>query len=56
MQTDRRTYVQTDMTKLIVVFRNFVNAPKNDTFLTEKFTSICGIMCIRSSMIRVKQK
>jgi hypothetical protein len=26
---DRRTDGQTDMTKLIVAFRNFVNAPKN---------------------------
>ena len=27
-QTDRRTDGRTDMTKLIVVFRNFANAPK----------------------------
>ena len=27
--TDRRTGVQTDMTKLIVAFRNFANMPKN---------------------------
>jgi Fe-S-cluster formation regulator IscX/YfhJ len=29
MQTDRRTDGWTDMTKVIVPFRNFVNAPKN---------------------------
>ena len=28
-QTDGRTDVQTDMTKLVVAFRNFANAPKN---------------------------
>jgi len=27
---DRRTDGPTDMTKLIVAFRNFANAPKND--------------------------
>ena len=26
---DRRTDIRTDMTKLIVAFRNFANAPKN---------------------------
>jgi hypothetical protein len=30
-QTDRWTEEQTDMTKLIVVFRNFANAPKMET-------------------------
>ena len=30
MRMDRRTDVQTDMTKLIVVFRNFANSPRND--------------------------
>jgi hypothetical protein len=29
MRTDRRTDGQTDMTKLIVAFRNFANASKN---------------------------
>jgi hypothetical protein len=28
-QTDRQTGGQTDMTKLTVTFRNFMNAPKN---------------------------
>jgi Fe-S-cluster formation regulator IscX/YfhJ len=28
-QTDRHTNRQTDMTKLIVAFRNFVSAPTN---------------------------
>jgi hypothetical protein len=28
-QTDRRTDGQTDMTRLIVAFRNFANAPEN---------------------------
>jgi len=28
-QTGRQTDGKTDMTKLIVVFRNFANAPKN---------------------------
>jgi len=28
-QTDRQTDGQRDMTKLIVAFRNFANAPKN---------------------------
>ena len=28
-QTDRKVDVQTDMTKLIIAFRNFANAPKN---------------------------
>jgi hypothetical protein len=27
---------QTDMTKLIVAFRNFANAPKNSTFFPER--------------------
>jgi hypothetical protein len=31
MRTGRRTYVQTNMTKRIVAFRNFGNAPKNPT-------------------------
>jgi hypothetical protein len=30
-QTDRRTDKQTDMMKLIVAFRNFANAPKNQS-------------------------
>jgi hypothetical protein len=30
-QTDGRTEGQTDMTKLTVTFRNFANAPKNET-------------------------
>ena len=30
MRTYRRTDGRTDMTKIIVIFRNFVNAPKND--------------------------
>jgi Fe-S-cluster formation regulator IscX/YfhJ len=30
-RTDGRTDRQTDMTKLIVAFRNFANAPKNDS-------------------------
>ena len=29
-ETDRQTDRQTKMTKLIVSFRNFANAPKND--------------------------
>jgi len=29
-RTDKRTEGQTDMTKLIVVFRNFANAPKSE--------------------------
>ena len=29
---DEPTVRRTDMTKLIVAFRNFVNAPKNSTF------------------------
>ena len=29
MRTEGQIYRQTDMTKLMVVFRNFVNAPKN---------------------------
>jgi hypothetical protein len=29
MRTGKQTDGQTDMTKLIVVFRNFVNAPKD---------------------------
>jgi len=33
MQTDGWTVRRTDMTKLIVAFRNFVNAPKNVTKL-----------------------
>jgi len=28
---DSRTYGQTDMTKIIVAFRNFANKPKNNT-------------------------
>jgi hypothetical protein len=35
MRTDRRTYEQTDMTKLMVAIRNFANAPK--TTLTDSF-------------------
>jgi hypothetical protein len=31
MRTDRRTEGQTDMTKLVVVLRNFPNAPKKPT-------------------------
>jgi len=31
-RTDRREERQTDITKLIVAFRNFVNAPKNYNF------------------------
>ena len=31
-RTDRQTDRQTDMTKLIVTFRNFVNAPKKVSF------------------------
>ena len=34
---DRRTEGQTDMTKLIVAFRNFANAPKN------QFTAIASL-------------
>ena len=30
MRTDRRTDRQTGMTRLIVAFRNFANAPKNN--------------------------
>ena len=36
--TDRRTDGRTDMTKLIVTFRNFANAPKNGSF-TDHSTS-----------------
>jgi hypothetical protein len=31
-KTDGRTDRQTDMTKLVVAFRNFANAPKNESF------------------------
>jgi hypothetical protein len=31
-QTDRRTDGRTDMTKVIIPFRNFANAPKHSTF------------------------
>jgi hypothetical protein len=31
MQTDRQMGKQTDVTKIIVTFRNYVNAPKKDT-------------------------
>ena len=32
VQTDRRMEGRTDMTKLIISFRNFANAPKNGSF------------------------
>ena len=35
-KTDRRT----DMTKLIVVFRNFANAPKKKTYLTDEVSLV----------------
>jgi hypothetical protein len=39
-----RTDGGADMTKLIAVFRNFANAPKEDSRNTEKFSeNICGI-------------
>jgi hypothetical protein len=44
-QTDR----QTDMTKLIVAFRNFSNAPKNVNMLPTNNTHVrllCGVVCI----------
>jgi hypothetical protein len=34
MQTDGRTDSQTDLTKLIVAFGNFANAPKKNNFVT----------------------
>ena len=36
MRTDGRTDRQTDMTKLIVAFHNFTNAPKNKGMSTIK--------------------
>jgi hypothetical protein len=36
MRTDRRAGRRTDMTKLIVAFRNFTKAPKNGEGGTEK--------------------
>ena len=33
---DRRTDGQTDMTKIIVAFRNFANAPKNSCMLRRR--------------------
>jgi hypothetical protein len=41
-RTDGRTYRQTDMTKLIVAFRNFANAPNNEL----------GRMCKEAVVIR----
>jgi hypothetical protein len=36
MWTEGQTDGQKDMTKLIVVFRNFANAPKKDKFSVKK--------------------
>ena len=35
MRSDIWTDVQTSMTKLVVAFRNFAKAPKNDTFISK---------------------
>jgi hypothetical protein len=34
-RTDRQTDQQTDMTKLIATFRNFVNMPRNKHYVSE---------------------
>jgi len=45
MRRDRRTDGQTDMTKLIVAFRNCANAPKNMYFVHTIFSSpICTVL------------
>jgi hypothetical protein len=43
IQKDRRTYGQTDMTKLIVALRNFRKAPKNYTFLSPSWSGFDGL-------------
>jgi len=40
MQTDGGTDGRTDMTKLIVAFRNFANAPNNGTKTSNTYLSV----------------
>ena len=50
---DGRTYRERDLTKLIVAFRNFANAPKNDSILfqlpSSPFAGPCNRSTVRSS-------
>ena len=39
---------QTDMTKLIVAFRNFTNAPKQVRYFNQQTVSIASFFCISS--------
>jgi hypothetical protein len=49
--------IQTDITKLIVVFRNFVNAPKKAyKILRSKRFGITFSMSIVASMVRVNKE
>ena len=43
LQADRQTDGRTDMTKLLVAFRNFANAPKNESN-TGLFKMIVGVL------------
>ena len=47
MRTDGRTDGQTDMTKPVVVFRNFANAPKDETPLTHGLQSMFLVNFLR---------
>jgi len=44
MRTDGRRYGRTDMTKLIVAFRYFANAPKNDLTKSTFLLHVCLIL------------
>jgi hypothetical protein len=46
MRTDRQTDGPTDMTKLIVAFRNFANAPKNKSFYFYNNNSRVELRCL----------
>jgi len=53
-RTDRQTDRQTDMTKLIVTFRNFVNAP-NDTQRYVAMYFKCHVLSFSSILVYKSQ-
>ena len=42
---------RTDMTKLIVAFRSFANAPRQEVRLQNRYVIYCGISCRKAIRI-----